>query len=102
MNNRIYIGNLSWTTTEEDLQDTFAQVGPVQEAKLIRDRDTQKSKGFAFVTFQDEPSAQKAISMFDQTDLMGRTIKVSIAEQKQRTNNYAAGGGGNRAPDRYR
>lgn len=95
VNNRIYVGNLSWSAVEEDLESFFATAGTVTEAKLIRDRDTNKSRGFAFVTFADDASAQKAIADLDGQDMMGRTVKVSLAEQRQRES-----GGQSRGPNR--
>jgi len=101
VNNRIYVGNLSWSAVEEDLESFFGTAGTVTEAKLIRDRDTNKSRGFAFVTFADQASAEKAIQTLDGTDMMGRTVKVSMAEQRQREGggrgahrHENAGGGG--------
>lgn len=96
MNNRIYVGNLSWSAAEEDLESFFGVAGTVTEAKLIRDRDTQKSRGFAFVTFADDASAEKAIKDLDGTEMMGRTVKVSLAEQRQRDS-----GGGGRGAHRH-
>jgi RNA recognition motif-containing protein len=104
VNNRIYVGNLSWSAVEEDLESFFSTAGTVTEAKLIRDRDTNKSRGFAFVTFADQASAEKAIQDLDGTDMMGRTVKVSMAEQRQREgggrgahrHESAGGGGGGR------
>lgn len=96
VNNRVYVGNLSWQATEEDIEASFAVCGTVTEVKVIRDRDTNKSRGFAFVTFADDSTAQKAITDLDGTEMGGRTVKVSIAEQRQQT-----GGGRSSGRDRH-
>lgn len=81
-NSKVYVGNLSWNTTEEELANQFATFGTVQEAKVIYDRETNRSKGFAFVTFATADEANKAVSEMDQQELGGRTLKVSIAENR--------------------
>ncbi|HEY4103129.1 MAG TPA: RNA-binding protein [Polyangiaceae bacterium] len=90
MNNRLYVGNLSFHTTEDTLVRTFGQAGEVTEAKLVLDRETGRSRGFAFVSMSSDAEAQKAISELDGTDLDGRPLRVSIAEERK----PRAGGGG--------
>jgi cold-inducible RNA-binding protein len=91
MGNRLYVGNLSFATTEDALRSTFAQCGEVAEVSLMLDRMSGRSRGFAFVTMGSTEAAQKAISQLNQTMLDGRPLKVNEAEE--RTN-----GGGSRGP----
>lgn len=81
MGTKIYVGNLSYTTTEDELQRVFGEHGPVASVKIIKDQMTGRSKGFAFVEMENEEDAQKAISGLNQTDLSGRTIKVDEARE---------------------
>jgi len=99
MNNRLYVGNLSYYTTEDSLMRAFAQVGDVSEAKLVIDRETGRSRGFAFVTMGTDADAQKAISQLDGQDLDGRPLRVNIAEERKGRSGgggggYGGGGGG--------
>lgn len=106
--NKVYVGNLSFNTTEAALTTEFSNFGQVTEAKIIIDRDTNRSKGFAFVTFETDTDAQKAIEGMDGQDFDGRPLRVSIAENKPRqprgerggyqreTRGGYGGGGGNR------
>lgn len=96
MNSKVYVGNLPWTTTEQELTQEFGQFGQVSEAKIVTDRDTGRSKGFAFVTFETEDGAEKAISSLDGADFGGRAIRVSIAENKPRRPREQNFGGGGR------
>lgn len=95
-NNKVYIGNLSWQATEQDIKDLFAATGTVTEAKIVMDRETNRSKGFAFVTFENDEQATKAIQNFDQSDFMGRPLKVSIAENKPKDSRGPRPGGDRR------
>jgi RNA recognition motif-containing protein len=79
MSSKLYVGNLSFETTELDLQDYFAQAGTVQETALMQDRFTGKSRGFAFVTMSTAEEAQKAISLFHGKDFMNRSLMVNEA-----------------------
>ena len=79
MSTKLYVGNLSFETTELDLQDHFAQAGTVQQAELIQDRFTGKSRGFGFVTMSTGEEAQKAISLFNGKDFMNRSLTVNEA-----------------------
>src|SRR5450432_1741546 len=94
MNNRLYVGNLSFHTTEDVLLRTFGQAGEVTEAKLVIDRETGRSRGFAFVSMGSDADAQKAISELDGTDLEGRPLRVSIAEERKPRAGGGGGGGG--------
>lgn len=93
MKNKLYVGNLSWNSTESDLTSTFSSFGEVVEAKIITDRETGRSRGFAFVTMSDEASANQASEELDGTSLDGRNIRVNIAEDKRRDDGGGGGGG---------
>ncbi len=79
MNNKLFIGGISFDTTENTLKDTFGQAGTVISVKIMIDKLTQRPRGFAFVEMQDELQAQKAIELFDGKNLDGRKIAVNIA-----------------------
>jgi cold-inducible RNA-binding protein len=92
MNNKLFVGNLSFQTTENELNDAFAAHGTVTEANLMIDRATNRSRGFAFVTMSTDEEAQKAIEAMNGADLNGRAITVNIARPREER----PGGGGNR------
>jgi RNA recognition motif-containing protein len=94
---KLYVGNLSYTTGEADLQQLFAKAGPVKSVALITDRDTGRSKGFAFVEMETQADAQKAISMFNGTQLGDRTLTVNVAKPREER---PGGGFGDRGSDR--
>lgn len=94
MSNKVFVGGLSWNTSEADLQDLFSQVGEITEVKLITDRETGRSRGFGFVTYHEPSDANQAIEKFDGTEFDGRTIKVNLAEDRKRSNSSHRGGGG--------
>lgn len=79
----LYVGNLSYDTHDSDLEQAFAAFGSVDSARVIMDRDTNRSKGFGFVEMGDDAAAADAISSLDGTDLQGRTIKVNEAKPKE-------------------
>ena len=83
MSNRLFVGNLSFQTTENDLQDAFAAFGSVTEASLMMDRMTNRSRGFAFITMGTPEEAQKAIDGLNGKDLGGRAITVNIARPRE-------------------
>jgi len=88
MTNRLYVGNLSWNTTQESLEQHFNKVGVVVTAKIVMDRETGRSKGFAFINMGTAEQAQTAIVQLNQTVLDGRPLRVNEAipmEQKPRT-----------------
>jgi len=91
---KIYVGNLSYETTEETLRDLFGQHGDVEEVAVISDRDTGRSRGFAFVTMPDAQQAQAAISALNGTDFEGRSLNVNEARQKSAGSGGRGGGGG--------
>ncbi|UJB70282.1 RNA-binding protein [Acaryochloris sp. 'Moss Beach'] len=87
----IYVGNLSYDVTEQDLNTAFAEYGTVKSAKLPTDRETGKIRGFGFVEMSDEAEEAKAIEELDGAEWMGRTLKVNQAKPRENR-----GGGGNR------
>jgi RNA recognition motif-containing protein len=93
MTKKLYVGNLSFQTTENDLDALFAQVGEVESVRIITDRDTGRSRGFAFVEMSEE-NAEKAISQFNGAELDGRALTVN--EARPQANREGGGGGGGR------
>jgi cold-inducible RNA-binding protein len=83
MNNKLYVGNLSFDTTENDLQDAFAAFGTVTEANLMMDRTTSRSRGFGFVTMSTSEEAQKAIEGLNGRELGGRALTVNVARPRE-------------------
>lgn len=91
----IYVGNLPYTATEEDVTDLFAAYGPVERVKIITDRDTGRSKGFAFVTLGDQSQLNASIEALDGHDFQGRALRVNASEPKEpRPGGFRSGGGG--------
>jgi RNA recognition motif-containing protein len=93
MNNKLFVGNLSFDTTENDLQDAFAAFGTVSETNLMMDRTTNKSRGFAFVTMGTDEEAQGAITGLNGRELSGRALTVNVARPRE---DRPAGGGARR------
>lgn len=97
MSKKLYVGNLSYSATDQSLGDTFAECGNVQSAKIIMDRDSGRSKGFGFVEMSTESEAAAAISRFNGVQMDGRAMNVSEAKpQAPRENNRGGGFGGGR------
>jgi cold-inducible RNA-binding protein len=94
MSNRIYVGNLSFNTDEHSLESTFSRYGQTQEVKLVMDRETGRSRGFAFVSMADVDSARKAIAELDGQMLDGRALRVREAEERSSGGRSGGGGGG--------
>src|SRR2546421_5366115 len=92
MGRRLYVGNLAWAVTDQDLQDLFAEAGTVESSQVIVDRETNRSRGFGFVEMANDEEAEKAITKFNGKDLKGRAIRVN--EAQQRTGGGGGGGGG--------
>ena len=92
MGTKLYVGNLSFNTTENELQELFAQAGTVQEVTLMQDKFTGKSRGFAFVTMSSEEDAQNAISKLNGQTVEGRALTVN--EARPREPRPPGGGGG--------
>ncbi|PIX61914.1 RNA-binding protein [Candidatus Uhrbacteria bacterium CG_4_9_14_0_2_um_filter_41_50] len=82
MNNKLFVGNLPWSVDDQALADLFAKYGEVVSARVVRDRMTDRSRGFGFVEFTDEASAQGAVEALNETEVEGRAITVSIAKPK--------------------
>jgi RNA recognition motif-containing protein len=82
MSNRLYVGNMSFATTEMDLRDLFGQAGTVADVKVMLDRETGRPRGFAFVEMSSNTEAQAAIAQFNGRDLGGRTLKVDQAGER--------------------
>jgi len=81
--NKLYVGNLSYSTTEDDLRELFSQAGAVTSVAIITDRETGRSKGFAFVEMDSAAAAQQAISQFNGSQLHDRTITVNVARPRE-------------------
>src|SRR5215211_5965806 len=101
MATKLYVGNLSFKTTSDDLRDHFAQAGTVESASVIEDRETGRSRGFGFVEMATAEDAQAAIEQFNGKDLNGRNLTVNEAKPKtDRGPGGGYGGGGGRDRDR--
>jgi RNA recognition motif-containing protein len=98
MSNKLFVGNLSFNTTENSLQDAFAAHGTVTEANLMMDRMSGRPRGFGFVTMSTPEEAQKAIEALNGAQLDGRALTVNIA--RPREDRPPGGGGGSRGPRR--
>jgi RNA recognition motif-containing protein len=97
MGKKLYVGNLSFQTTSQDLQQLFAQAGTVESASVIEDRDTGRSKGFAFVEMSTDEEATAAIDQFNGKEVGGRALKVNEARPREnRGDGGGRGFGGNR------
>ncbi len=93
MGKKLFVGNLPFSATEQVLSDTFAQCGAVESVKIITDRDTGRSKGFAFVEMSSDAEAADAISKFNGADYEGRPMTVSEARPMAPRENRGGGGG---------
>jgi RNA recognition motif-containing protein len=96
MNNKLFVGNLSFNTTENDLQDAFAAHGTVLEANLVTDRVSGRARGFGFVTMSSDEEAQAAITGLQGTALDGRPLTVNVARPREERGNSGFGGGARR------
>jgi len=94
MAKKIYVGNLSFETTDADLNDMFSQVGQIESVQIIRDRDTGRSKGFGFVEMTDDAAAAKAIQQFNGKEVNGRALTVNEARPMERRDSGPRGSGG--------
>jgi cold-inducible RNA-binding protein len=98
---KLYVGNLSFQSTSEDLQQLFGQAGTVESATVVEDRDTGRSRGFGFVEMASKEEGEKAIEQFNGTDMNGRNLTVNEARPREDRGNRGGGrggygGGGNR------
>lgn len=96
MQTKLYVGNLSYETTEDELRTLFTQAGNVTSVALIKDRDTGRSKGFAFVEMSNQSEAEKAIQMFNGYSLSNRALKVNAARPREERGFGGGGYGGQR------
>jgi len=108
MGKKLYVGNLSYSMTDSDLQTLFSEHGTVQSAQVIMDRDTGRSKGFGFIEMGTDDEAQKAIQALNGAEVEGRPLTVNEARPKAEgggggggRGGYGGGGGGGRGRERY-
>jgi RNA recognition motif-containing protein len=113
MSTKLYVGNLSFKTTGDDLQELFSQAGTVESAQVVTDRASGFSRGFGFVEMSSDEEAQAAISQFNGTEIDGRALNVNEARPREdrgggggggggfRGGNRGGGGGGNRGGSRW-
>jgi RNA recognition motif-containing protein len=94
MGNRLYVGNLSFNTTQASIESAFAAAGEVREVAMPTDRETGQPRGFAFVTMGNAQAATAAISQLNGLMLDGRSIKVNEAQERPQRGGYGGGGGG--------
>ena len=92
----IYVGNLSYQVTDQEVREMFAQFGTVSKALVIEDRETGRSKGFGFVEMNDDAAGQEAIKQLDGVELDGRNMKVNEARPREPRENRGGYGGGGR------
>lgn len=95
MENRLYVGNLSFDASEEDIQDLFGQAGEVAEVVIMKDKFSGRSRGFAFVSMRNPQDAQKAIDMFNEQEFAGRKLQINIARPKEERAERGGGFRGN-------
>jgi RNA recognition motif-containing protein len=102
MNSKLYVGNLSYSTTEDELRNLFMQAGTVTSVAMIKDRETQRPKGFAFVEMSNQAEAQKAIEMFNGRSLGDRELRVNMAQPREERGGVPGRGSGHsrRPPQR--
>ena len=94
MEYKLYVGNLSYSTSETDLQTLFAEAGAVKSVALIKDRDSGRSKGFAFIEMENQKDMQNAITMFNGKEFQDRALSVSAARPREERSGGGFGGGG--------
>ena len=90
---KLYVGNLSFQTSSEELQQLFSQAGTVESASIVEDRDTGRSRGFGFVEMASKEDGEKAIQQFNGTDVNGRNLTVNEARPREDRGNRGGGGG---------
>jgi cold-inducible RNA-binding protein len=98
MGRRLYVGNLAWTVTDQDLHDVFSEVGQVDSSQVIMDRATNRSRGFGFVEMANDEAADAAVKKLNGRDIKGRPIRVN--EAQARTGGGGGGGGYSSGRDR--
>jgi RNA recognition motif-containing protein len=83
-NTQLFVGGLSWNTSESIIAETFSQIGEVSEVRIINDRETGRSRGFGFVTYANHEDAKRAVDRLDGKEIDGRNLKVNFAEDRRR------------------
>jgi RNA recognition motif-containing protein len=101
MSVKLYVGNLSFNTTNQDLNDLFGEIGPVESANVVEDRETGRSRGFGFVEMTSKEDGDKAIAELDGKEVDGRTLKVNEAKPREDRGGRGGGGGGGRGRGGY-
>ena len=96
MSSKLFVGNLSFNTTENDLNDAFAAFGTVTETNLMMDRETGRPRGFGFITMSSAEEAQKAIEAMNGKDMDGRALTVNVAKPREERSGGGGGGGSRR------
>ncbi len=91
MNNKLYVGGLPYSTTDQQLNEVFSQHGSVDSATVVTDRVTGRSRGFGFVEMSTPEEAQAAVSALDQTQMDGRSIKVNVAKPREDRGSFGGG-----------
>ncbi|MGJ8696815.1 MAG: RNA recognition motif domain-containing protein [Verrucomicrobiaceae bacterium] len=93
---KLYLGNLPFSASDEDIREAFAAYGTIEDLFIPLDRETNRPRGFAFITLQDDDQARKAIEEMDGADLQGRNLRVNEAEERRPSGGGGGGGGGYR------
>ena len=101
MSTKLYVGNLAFQTTSQELQEMFATAGTVESASVVEDRDTGRSRGFAFVEMSTKEEASSAIDQFNGKELGGRALKVNEAKPRENRSFGGGNGGGNYGGKRW-
>ncbi|MDQ3816953.1 MAG: RNA-binding protein [Acidobacteriota bacterium] len=96
MTMKLYVGNLSFKTSSEDLRELFSQAGTVESASVVEDRETGRSRGFGFVEMSSNEEGQKAIQQFNGKEVNGRSLTVNEAKPRENRGGGSRGGGGGR------
>ena len=102
MESKLYVGNLSYNVSEQELRELFSQAGEIKEVALIVDRDTRRPKGFGFVEFVNQADAEKAIQMFNDYELDNRRLTVNMARPREERGGGGFGNRGGRGGGRSR
>ncbi|MCE2391144.1 MAG: RNA-binding protein [Proteobacteria bacterium] len=101
MAKRLYVGNLPFSITEDELRDVFESHGSLASVRVITDRETGRSRGFGFVEYDEQSAAEDAIRALDGTELGGRSLRVNEAQERERGGPRGGGGGGGGGRGRY-
>ncbi len=101
MSNKLYVGNMSYETTTEELKELFSEYGTITDVIIISDRISNRSKGFGFITFEDAESGLSAIDALNGFEFNGRTLKVNFAKDRPRKRDFSSNSGGFNNRRRY-